>query len=1307
VRKNNATVILLCFFVFIAIIFSGCTNAMDLHILELDGKGSVYVSFSAGKSALLPSLLDFDVYEFIFTNTVNGAEKRITKTKNEPFVFIMELGEKHTLAVNSYKGSVHDDNLGASGTSSQFTVNKVTNVPVKLSGYKTEGVEGYFSYEIKLPDGAVADKLELYLDENTSYVLPANIIDGVIAGSESVPAGKYFLMVWLSMGNKEAVDQKLVIIRSNAVTCYGTDADPVIFTEANFKAREEPDDPGENIEQVSRWHGFDVAGNSNYFINDATKPGHNGGNYDPGRATGTRYAVFTDPNGQTWNDVLMLSPPVSHNTDEYRDYEPGIPQGSYQNWTMIMTYPIQKAGKYYVSMSIWIDKPSNVTTTFYWQNTGGLGEDDTPGAWACYIPISQSGSEWHNVSFDLTLADNEEIGILARSLDDTSLYIREIKVLDDTGNEPSTNLVLNVDSFTLVQGGNHTITASKPALWSVAPAGVVTVIGSIDGYSALVTATGIGNATITAVSKEDSAETATANVNVVAEGTRFIALSLDDGPHPEMTPLFLDVLKRYGAFATFFCIGQSIEANVPLAKIIDEAGHEIGNHSYYHNYTGLGALCMQSVSSIHDELQQTQYAINNAIGKTPKIFRAPALLYSRGSDDEYAEKQYGENNEEACRQLGLALIDTEGHQAGNFDWDGRSPEAVFNTVKSLARDWGIILLHDSQPNTLTALPRILEWLNGEGYTVLTVSQLAEKRKNAAGLAPAANLEPGRIYYNLAEIPEHVGSITFNQGGTAVPPEGITLSNDVRFLDLTAVISPAAVSGQPLYWYSDNQSIVTVNNGRVTAVNVGSTTRNTTIRAVAGGQRAIVNVTVLGTSPGTGTEPFETITSWVHENGFIIPGVGGNDLEGAQYFPSNARGTVSSYYGFDNVLRLTPDESGLYYWKPEVGGGMALCLEAPYTGIYTLSMDVWVDSSRTDVNMVWHECDNWSEIRADVNTLRSWFTYSGTLADRFRGNIPAGTVTGLLAHSWWDGGDGSNGNGLRHSTIYIKNLKMEVKTEDGNDIVIMSINSPVTSTGPVGSKYIALTFDDGPAEGFTGQLLDILDANNAKATFYIQGSKVGTYAWDNNNDCNVYTAYSNAASLLQRMYSTGHEIGNHSWSHRIGYKDDGDIYSTYDENTGFWGLYAQIVHTDAIIGAALGVNGWNPSITGRLSPYYNAKTYRPPEGALHGNLEKRFMEAWIEFYSSDPYKSFAKPIAGWTSDSEDWTSANEDAIYNNITRGTGNRIILLHDTSQKTVNATGRAITTLKAEGYEFVTLAEYLRREGVTPLPGQIIGDLE
>jgi hypothetical protein len=301
---------------------------------------------------------------------------------------------------------------------------------------------------------------------------------------------------------------------------------------------------------------------------------------------------------------------------------------------------------------------------------------------------------------------------------------------------------------------------------------------------------------------------------------------------------------------------------------------------------------------------------------------------------------------------------------------------------------------------------------------------------------------------MVQMPPHVESIVVKQNGTEVPPAGITLSNTVKTLDLTAQVLPAAAAVQTLSWYSDTPDVVTVNNGKVTAVNIGLTTKTGTIRAFAGGMRTVIKVTVEGIDPGYEPDPFDTVTKWVDPAGFNIEGAGGGD-----YCTSKADWDVGDHNGYGNVIRLAPDPAtGKYYWIPGTNGGtaggeggVALTYKAPYTGRYALSMQVWVDTDRTDAAIIWYNCNTWAELDGpgrNVTTKHDWFQRSGNIT------LIEGQSLGLLAHSWWMDTTGWDGAGLKHSTTYIRDIKLVYLGEYGDSPATTIIDIP--STAPSGS-----------------------------------------------------------------------------------------------------------------------------------------------------------------------------------------------------------------------------------------------------------------
>jgi peptidoglycan/xylan/chitin deacetylase (PgdA/CDA1 family) len=103
------------------------------------------------------------------------------------------------------------------------------------------------------------------------------------------------------------------------------------------------------------------------------------------------------------------------------------------------------------------------------------------------------------------------------------------------------------------------------------------------------------------------------------EGSSEVALTFDDGPHPDVTPAVLDLLDRRGARATFFCVGRKVAAHPDLVAEVHRRGHAVENHtlSHPHAFGFYGPLAMER------EIQAAQDAIAAATGRAPRLFRAP------------------------------------------------------------------------------------------------------------------------------------------------------------------------------------------------------------------------------------------------------------------------------------------------------------------------------------------------------------------------------------------------------------------------------------------------------------------------------------------------------------------------------------------------------------------------------------------------------------------------------------------------------------------------------------------------------------
>ena len=101
-----------------------------------------------------------------------------------------------------------------------------------------------------------------------------------------------------------------------------------------------------------------------------------------------------------------------------------------------------------------------------------------------------------------------------------------------------------------------------------------------------------------------------------------VAITIDDGPDPEVTPAVLDLLDAHQARATFFCIGAHVQRHPALAREIVRRGHAIGNHSQHHRHH----FSVMAPGQIRREISLAQDSIAQATGVRPAWFRAPAGL---------------------------------------------------------------------------------------------------------------------------------------------------------------------------------------------------------------------------------------------------------------------------------------------------------------------------------------------------------------------------------------------------------------------------------------------------------------------------------------------------------------------------------------------------------------------------------------------------------------------------------------------------------------------------------------------------------
>ena len=201
-----------------------------------------------------------------------------------------------------------------------------------------------------------------------------------------------------------------------------------------------------------------------------------------------------------------------------------------------------------------------------------------------------------------------------------------------------------------------------------------------------------------------------------------VAISFDDGPNPKYTGKILEILNQHDVKAAFFLIGQNASMYPELAKRIYTEGHEIGSHTFTH--TDIMSISDQTLEF---ELNSTQRVIQGITGHSVIMFRPPFLSINDGPDGLPAKEVFDKFLK--IQDLGYTVVSST---IDPQDWNGKSAEEIFNETISQIQNGHIMLLHDSGGNrtpTIEALPKIIEWLKANGYSIVPVSELVGVERN--------------------------------------------------------------------------------------------------------------------------------------------------------------------------------------------------------------------------------------------------------------------------------------------------------------------------------------------------------------------------------------------------------------------------------------------------------------------------------------------------------------------------------------------------------------------------------------------------
>lgn len=200
-------------------------------------------------------------------------------------------------------------------------------------------------------------------------------------------------------------------------------------------------------------------------------------------------------------------------------------------------------------------------------------------------------------------------------------------------------------------------------------------------------------------------------------GKKIVALTFDDGPGP-YTARLLDELDKRGIRATFFVVGYQVDNYPELIQRMEAEGHVVGNHSNGHkNLTRLSA------AGIKSEMDACATKIEKLLGHKPEVMRCP------GGNCNSRVLTYAKN---AGVPITHWSVDTR-------DWESRNVDAILNTVfgGGSVKDGSIILMHDIYETSVDAAIQMVDRLQQEGYTFVTMPELIYTQHKA--------IEAGKLY----------------------------------------------------------------------------------------------------------------------------------------------------------------------------------------------------------------------------------------------------------------------------------------------------------------------------------------------------------------------------------------------------------------------------------------------------------------------------------------------------------------------------------------------------------------------------------
>lgn len=209
------------------------------------------------------------------------------------------------------------------------------------------------------------------------------------------------------------------------------------------------------------------------------------------------------------------------------------------------------------------------------------------------------------------------------------------------------------------------------------------------------------------------------------KASKTLFLTFDDGPVPEITPWVLNQLEKYGAKATFFCIGDNIKKHPEIFRQVLAEGHQIGNHTYNHlngwktsEKEFVQNVCLAE-KAIAEERNESQESKKNKQEKRNLIPKTQKFKPKNVNHQPLFRPPFGKIRNSQAREL-----TRRGYKIVMWDvlsWDFRSditPEQCLKKVLKNAEEGSIIVFHDNQKaakNLKAALPEVLRYYHEKGF----------------------------------------------------------------------------------------------------------------------------------------------------------------------------------------------------------------------------------------------------------------------------------------------------------------------------------------------------------------------------------------------------------------------------------------------------------------------------------------------------------------------------------------------------------------------------------------------------------------